>query len=35
MEKDSGKTERKEREKRRDSEGLPPPIPEKVCDKLP
>ncbi|XP_008280204.1 leucine-rich repeat-containing protein 16B-like [Stegastes partitus] len=28
-EKDAGKMERKEREKRRDSEGQPPPIPEK------
>ncbi|XP_028259601.1 capping protein, Arp2/3 and myosin-I linker protein 3-like [Parambassis ranga] len=28
-EKDPGKTEKKEREKRRDSEGQPPPIPEK------
>lgn len=30
MEKDPGKMEKKEREKRRDSEGQPPPIPEKV-----
>ncbi|XP_068581522.1 capping protein, Arp2/3 and myosin-I linker protein 3-like isoform X3 [Cebidichthys violaceus] len=29
VEKDSGKTEKKESEKRRDSEGHPPPIPEK------
>lgn len=27
---DPGKTNKKEREKRRDSEGQPPPIPEKV-----
>lgn len=30
-EKDPVKIERKDREKRRDSEGQPPPIPEKVC----
>lgn len=28
---DTRKTEKKERERRRDSEGHPPPIPEKVC----
>lgn len=32
MEKDAAKTERKERERRRDSEGQPPPIPEKVTN---
>lgn len=30
MEKDVAKTERKERERRKDLEGQPPPIPEKV-----
>lgn len=29
-ERDPGRMDRKEREKRRDSEGQPPPIPEKV-----
>lgn len=33
MEKDAAKTERKERERRKDSEGQPPPIPEKVTNR--
>lgn len=34
-EKDPGKMEKREREKRRDSDGHPPPIPEKVRNLCP